>query len=64
MLEVNDMVRKKHGYNFPGIVVSVFQKLDGQTRVVVECTAPGVEGMLHIFSESNLEKVIQDFSDT
>jgi hypothetical protein len=48
-------VRKVKGYPFPGIIVSTFNTLGGQQRYVVECTAPGVEGCLHIFSPEQLE---------
>jgi len=61
-MRVGDSVRKRQGYKFPGRVVSVFKKLDGQTRVVVECTAAGAEGMLHVFSPENLETRERDAS--
>lgn len=41
-------------YKYPGIVVSVFTKLNGTTRYVVESTSEDTKGMLHIFSENNL----------
>ena len=47
-----DKVKKVTGdYAFDGIVVSVFQKLSGKTRYVVEDD----RGILHIFSEKNLD---------
>lgn len=52
VLSVGDHVVKKSGYPFPGTVVSVFTKLDGQTRYVVE--ADFAPGCLHIFSPSQL----------
>jgi len=52
---VGDIVRKSKGYKFPGIVVTVFKKLDGQIRYVVECTAEGAQGMLHVFAGTQLE---------
>lgn len=48
-------VKKKGGYNFRGVVVAAFTKLNGQERYVVECTVPGCEGMLHIYNGSQLE---------
>lgn len=54
-MKVGDRVQKITGYSWPGIVVSVFKNLKGQTRVVVECTVPGVAGALHIYSPEQLE---------
>lgn len=49
---VGDKVKKITGdYAFDGVVRSVFQKLNGKTRLVVEDD----RGILHIFSESNLD---------
>lgn len=53
-IEEKDYVRKVDGYDYPGIVVSVFQNTKGQTRYVVECTVPEVSGMLHIFNANQL----------
>ena len=50
-----DMVRKKDGYTFPGVIVSRFVTREGFRRYVVECTAPGADGCLHIFNEQQLE---------
>jgi|TARA_R110000822_G_scaffold118946_8_gene251814 hypothetical protein len=50
-----DKVKKTKGYSFNGIIVSVFQKINGDWRYVVECTIPGAEGMLHVFNHDNLE---------
>lgn len=52
---VGDKVQKSSGYRWPGVVVSVFATIAGQTRYVVECTVPEVAGALHIYSESQLE---------
>ncbi len=50
-MQVGDKVIKTGGdYTFEGTVVSVFQKLSGKIRVVVEDD----RGILHIFSEANL----------
>lgn len=57
MFAVGDRVQKVKGYAWPGIVVSVFENLKGQTRVVVECTVPEVAGALHIYNEDQLAKV-------
>ena len=50
-LKIGDKVIKVGGdYTFDGTVVSVFTKLSGKIRVVVEDN----RGILHIFSEANL----------
>ena len=56
-LKRGDAVRKKRGYAFPGVVLSTFPTLRGETRVVVECTIPGCQGMLHVFNPDQLEKI-------
>jgi len=49
-----DKVAKISGdYDFEGIVVSAFRKLDGKVRYVVEDD----RGILHIFSDANLDLV-------
>ena len=53
--QVGDKIFKPKGYKFPGTVVSVFKNLAGETRVVAELED---NGMLHIFSEPQLEKKI------
>jgi len=50
--KIGDKVYKPKGYKFPGVVVSVFQTTAGETRIVAELEN---NGMLHIFSESQLE---------
>ena len=51
--KVGDKVEKVTGdYTFKGIIVAVFKKLDGKTRYVAE----NGEGLLHIYSASNLAK--------
>lgn len=50
--KVGDEVYKPKGYKFPGIVVSVFETTNGDIRIVAEMKD---NGMLHIFSESQLE---------
>lgn len=54
--EVDDWVNKKKGYKFPGVIIAKFETLTGKTRYVVECTAPLVQGCLHIFNADQLEK--------
>jgi len=53
-LKVGDRVEKTSGYKWPGIVVSVFDTLAGERRVVVECTTIEVAGALHIYNEKQL----------
>ena len=53
-LEVGDMVVKKTGYQFVGIVVSKFETTTGKTRFVVEHAT--AIGLLHIFNEEQLQK--------
>lgn len=48
-------VRKRSGYEFDSIVVAVFEKLDGEVRLVCESTI--IPGLLHIFS---LEQMVPD----
>ena len=55
-LKEKDRVRKRTGYSYPGVIVSVFRNLRGETRYVVECVAQGCQGMLHIFNREQLEK--------
>lgn len=50
--KIGDKVHKPKGYKFPGIVVSVFINTSGDVRIVAEMED---NGMLHIFSESQLE---------
>lgn len=57
MFKVGDKVEKVSGYKWPGVVVSVFDTLAGERRVVVECTAPDVKGALHIYNEGQLRLV-------
>ena len=50
---IGDKVTKIKGdYKFEGTVVSVFEKLSGKVRLVIE----NQDGILHIFSESNLKQ--------
>lgn len=52
MFKIGDKVEKVGGdYIFPGTVVSVFSKLSGSVRLVVEDD----RGILHIYSEKNLK---------
>ena len=54
-LKVGDKVEKVSGYKWPGVVVSVFDTLAGERRVVVECTTIEVAGALHIYNEKQLK---------
>jgi len=53
--KVGDVVEKVSGYQWPGVVVSVFYTLAGERRVVVECTVTEVKGALHIYNEGQLK---------
>jgi len=50
--KIGDKVCKPKGYSFDGIVVAVFANTKGEVRIVAELEG---NGMLHIFSESQLE---------
>ena len=67
-LKIGDDVKKIKGYAWPGVIVARFTTLAGKTRYVVECTVPGVEGALHIYSPEQLrirdEVVRMDIEDT
>jgi hypothetical protein len=47
--KVGELVRKRAGYEYPGIIVSVFTTRAGAVRYVVEADHPEFAGML-IFS--------------
>jgi hypothetical protein len=53
--KVGDKVEKTSGYKWPGVVVSVFDTLSGERRVVVECTVAEIAGALHIYNENQLK---------
>jgi hypothetical protein len=52
--KVGDKAVKLKGYKFPCAIVSVFQTVEGNTRVVGEMDE---YGLLHIFNEDQLERV-------
>jgi hypothetical protein len=55
--KVGDKVEKTSGYKWPGVVVSVFDTLSNERRVVVECTVLEIAGALHIYNEKQLTLV-------
>jgi hypothetical protein len=56
--QIGDYVKKVTGeYNINGVVVSVFQKIDGATRLVVEHKAEGGGSFLHIYGPNNLQLI-------
>jgi hypothetical protein len=57
--KVGDKVHKPNGYKFDGTVVSVFKNSKGETRIVAEFD---YNGMLHIFSEKQLELRVDNIS--
>lgn len=55
--EIGDLVEKKNGdYVFIGVIVSVFSKVSGALRLVVENDA----GILHIFSPTQMKRRAND----
>lgn len=52
---VGDLVKKKKGYQFPGMIVSCFINSNYEIRYVVEATDENFKYMLHIFNEDQLE---------
>lgn len=54
-LKVEDLVRKKKGYEFTGEVRAVFTNMAGQERIVVEML--NSDGLLHIFSPGDVEPI-------
>lgn len=52
--QIGDKAVKLKGYKFPCTIVSVFQTVEGNVRVVGEMDE---YGLLHIFNEDQLEKV-------
>jgi len=49
--KIGDLVNKKTGYQFPGIVVAVFETTKGKIRYVIEMMG---YGLLHIFNEEQV----------
>jgi hypothetical protein len=59
LYNIGDKVEKVGGdYTFVGTVVSVFEKLSGAVRLVVEDD----RGVLHVYSEKNLKMVVENES--
>jgi hypothetical protein len=56
VFNIGDPVRKRAGYEYPGIIISVFTTRAGALRYVVEADHPGFAGTLHIFNEDQLER--------
>ena len=53
--KIGDKVRKRADYAHPGIVVSVLITRAGAVRYAVEADHPEFAGMLHVYSEEQLE---------
>jgi hypothetical protein len=51
--KVGDKAYKSKGYKFPCTIVSVFETVEGNVRVIGEMDE---FGLLHIFNEDQLEK--------
>ena len=57
-MKIGDKITKSKGYAFEGEIVAIFKNTKGQVRIVAEHYGSQTEtsgGMLHIFSESQLE---------
>lgn len=54
--KVGDKAIKTKGYKFPCTIVSVFETVEGNVRVVGEMDE---YGLLHIFNEDQLEPIKQ-----
>jgi hypothetical protein len=66
-----DKVMKISGYSFRGVVIAIYQKLNGEWRMDVEipgaefpasclcinCSDPNGAGMIHIFNPDQFRKV-------
>lgn len=52
---VGDKVVKREGYKYPGEVRAVFWTRAGNVRYVIEATGDAYAGMLHIFSELQIQ---------
>lgn len=57
-MKIGDEVKKVKGYSWPGVIVADFTNLNGDRRLVVECTVDEVKGALHIYSPEQLESVV------
>ena len=54
--KIGDKAYKTKGYKFPCTIVSVFKTKEGNVRVVGEMDE---YGLLHIFNEEQLDKVVE-----
>jgi hypothetical protein len=54
--KLNQKVQKLDGYKYPGIIVAIFTTTEGKIRYVVEADHPDFRGMLHIFTDAQLEE--------
>jgi hypothetical protein len=55
--KVGDKAYKPKGYKFPCTIVSVFETVGGNVRVVAEMDE---YGLLHIFNEDQLDHISED----
>jgi hypothetical protein len=55
--KVGDKAYKPKGYKFPCTIVSVFETVGGNVRVVAEMDD---YGLLHIFNEDQLDHISED----
>jgi hypothetical protein len=53
---LHQKVQKIKDFKYSGVIVSIFYTLDKKVRYVVEADHEDFKGMLHIFSDSDLEE--------
>lgn len=54
VFERGTMIQRRDGYQFDGVVIAAFPKIDGGTLIAVECVAEGARGMVHLFRPAQL----------
>ena len=55
--KIGDIAYKPKGYKFPCTIVSVFETVSGEVRIVAEMSE---YGLLHIFNENQLDHYIDE----
>jgi heat shock protein HspQ len=54
--KIGQKVQKKKGYQFPGVIVAIFNTTTNKNRYVVEADSEDFKGMCHIFAEQDLKE--------